>query len=53
MRLPPQIPPVYRDLPACQAYIKDTGAVAAQTPCDSLQGMARQMCYALEYGISA
>jgi len=53
MRLPPQIPPVHRELLASQAYMHDTGAVAAQTPCDSLQGMARQMCYALEYGISA
>jgi hypothetical protein len=52
MRLPPQTPPVQRDLAGCQAYMKDTGAVAAQTPCDSLQGMARQMCFALEYGIS-
>jgi hypothetical protein len=53
MRLPPQTPPVYRELLASQTYMKDTGAVAAQTPCDSLQGMARQMCFALEYGISA
>lgn len=52
MRLPPQTPPVHRDLVGSQACLKDTMVEAAQTPCDSLQGMARQMCFALEYGIS-
>jgi hypothetical protein len=52
MRLPPQSSPIYRDLPTRQAYLKGAGIETSQSPCDSLYGMARQMCYALEYGIS-
>ncbi len=52
MRLPAQSPPVQRDLVMSQAYLKDAGVEAAQSPCDSLPGMARQLCYAIEYGIS-
>ena len=52
MRLPPQSPPVQREPLINQAYLKGTGIEASQSPCDSLQGMARQMCYAIEYGIS-
>jgi len=52
MRVPAQAPPVYRDLASNQAYQQQSGVEAAQTPCDSLQGMARQTCFALEYGIS-
>jgi hypothetical protein len=52
MKIPLQIPPVRRDFqadPPCQA---EGGVAPSQTPCDSLTGMARQLCYGLEYGIS-
>jgi len=52
MKLPPQCPPVHRNQPVNQASVKGTGVEAAQTPCDSLDGMARQLCYALAYGVS-
>ncbi len=52
MRLPPQSAPVHRDLLTNQDYLKGAGVEAAQSECDSLHGMARQMCYAIEYGYS-
>jgi hypothetical protein len=30
----------------------EEGVEASQTHCDSLTGLAQQMCYALEYGVS-
>lgn len=35
-----------------EAYLSQYGVAAAQSACDDLRGMARQMCYAAEYGIS-
>jgi hypothetical protein len=52
MKLPPQCPPVQRSLPMSQAYLKDAGIGAAQDPCATLPGMAQQICYGLQYGIS-
>jgi hypothetical protein len=52
MKLPPQCPPVDRGLLANQACLEDKGVGAAQLSCDSLDGLARQLCYLLEYGIS-
>jgi hypothetical protein len=52
MRLPLQCAPVQRDLLRSQAIQMDTGIEAAQTFCDRLPGMARQLCYALTYGVS-
>ena len=52
MKLPPQSPPVNRDLKAGAARLAEGGVVPAQNPCEALQGMARQMCFAINYGIS-
>lgn len=52
MNIPPQCPPVQRDVVMGQARLNDTGVEAAQDPCASLPGMAQQMCYEMQYGIS-
>ena len=52
MKLPLQIPPVRRDFQADPAFQTEGGVEAAQTRCDSLTGMARQLCYGMEFGIS-
>jgi hypothetical protein len=49
MKLPPQSPPVARDLLTSHSYLKNAGVVAARTPCDSLSGLAQQMCYSALY----
>lgn len=59
MNVPPQAPPVARDLLVAQAPPQQSGTqsgpagvIAAQTACDSLRGLAQQMCYAVRYGAS-
>jgi hypothetical protein len=52
MRLPNQSPPVLRHPSATHALQTGVGAVASQTACDHLRGMAQQMCYAVKYGVS-
>jgi hypothetical protein len=53
VRLPIQSRPVHRDdwtIPsACETA---RGVEAAQSLCTDLHGMARQMCYATQYGVS-
>lgn len=51
-RLPAQSPPISRDNLMGEARLSQSGVAASQTDCDNLRGMARQMCYATEYGIS-
>ena len=51
-RLPDQSPPISRDKRMEEAHLSQSGVAAAQSACDDLRGMARQMCYAAEYGIS-
>jgi hypothetical protein len=50
MRLPPQNPPVERSV--IQSRMRRPGVEPSASPCDSLTGMARQLCYAFEYGIA-
>jgi len=33
-------------------YFNPRDVEASQTVCDDLRGLARQMCYAVEYGVS-
>lgn len=51
---PIQAPPVARDErgEAASSTGVERGVVPARSPCSQLPGMARQMCYASEYGIS-
>jgi len=35
-----------------EAHLGQSGVEASQTACDNLRGLARQMCYATEYGVS-
>jgi hypothetical protein len=51
---PIQAPPVARDErgEAASSTGVERGIVPARSPCSGLPGMARQMCYAAEYGIS-
>jgi len=51
LKLPRQCPPVRRELFAPQEQAKQNGVAASQTPCDNLTGMARQMCFASQYGV--
>jgi hypothetical protein len=51
MRLPPQCPPVERTAVTKQYVISDSGVIMAQSQCDSLDGVARQLCYLFEYGV--
>lgn len=50
LRLPPQNPPVSREPATAQGRDSAPGIEPAQTACDGLTGLARQMCYATEYG---
>jgi hypothetical protein len=58
MNIPRQSPPVTRVIVAREPENMSTqdgsrpGVVGSQTACDSLPGLARQMCYAVEYGVS-
>ena len=58
VKLPTQSPPISRDLLMHGGHqngagVEASGGVqAAQTVCDRLHGLARQMCYATEYGVS-
>jgi hypothetical protein len=59
MRLPTQSPPISRELRNSAAVGNGfgvegsrTGVIPAQTVCDHLTGLAQQMCYAVEYGVS-
>ena len=51
-RLPDQSPPISRGKRTEEAHLSQSGMAASQTACDDLRGMARQMCYAAEYGVS-
>jgi hypothetical protein len=51
MRLPPQNPPVQRELLPSQACLENAGVEAAATPCDYLPGLAQQICYAGLYNV--
>jgi hypothetical protein len=50
LRLPTQNPPVSRKLTPGQGHEDAVGVQQAQSPCDKLPGLARQMCYAVETG---
>ena len=52
IKLPPQSAPVNRAAFDHDASLSTLGLEASRTACDSLHGMARQTCYALEYGIA-
>jgi hypothetical protein len=54
MNLPVQSAPVVRGLVSQGGRTGEsgTGVEASQSACDGLTGLAQQMCYALEYGIS-
>jgi hypothetical protein len=47
LRLPVQSPPVSRGLMTGQGHENNAGVEAAQTPCDNLPYLARQMCMGL------
>ncbi|GJF01568.1 hypothetical protein [Pseudonocardia sp. D17] len=49
LRLPPQVRPVERDEPREGAAQGTDGVVAAG--CGDLTGMARELCYASQYGV--
>lgn len=51
---PIQAPPVARDErgEAASSTGVERGVVPAQSACSGLPGMARQMCYASQYGVS-
>jgi hypothetical protein len=52
LKLPVQSQPVQRDL-VSQAATTQVGVQPSQVDvCDSLRGLAQQMCYATQYGIS-
>lgn len=55
MNIPIQSPPINRGLLNDHRNLgrpEGIGVEAAQSACDQLTGMARQICYALEYGVS-
>jgi hypothetical protein len=52
IRLPVQSPPISRDNRIAKAHLSQSGVEASQTVCDGLRGLARQMCYAVQYGVS-
>ena len=52
LTLPPQALPVRRDEPLPARSDNAPGVEAAQSACSGLKGLARQMCYATNYGIS-
>lgn len=49
IRLPAQAPPVTRMLSESRGSGNASGVSAAQTVCDDLTGLARQMCYDVMY----
>jgi hypothetical protein len=51
LKLPLQTPPVQRNSFMTEEHAQDGGVEASQTPCDNLTGMARQLCFASEYGV--
>jgi hypothetical protein len=54
MNLPPQAEPVARTLllPGQTPATGGDGVTPAKSACDNLTGLARQMCYGTQYGIS-
>jgi hypothetical protein len=54
MNLPPQAEPVTRTLllPSQTPVTGGDGVTASLSACDNLTGLARQMCYGTQYGIS-
>lgn len=52
LRLPVQNPPVSRNPVTSASWDSRAGVAASQTVCDNLTGLAQQMCYAVEYGVS-
>lgn len=52
IRTPIQAPPVARDERGEAASSTGVGVLPARSACSGLPGMARQMCYASQYGIS-
>jgi hypothetical protein len=53
-RLPVQSPPVVRHVVTNQGHQTSengTGVQAAQTGCEGLTGLAKQMCYSVLYGV--
>ena len=50
-RLPDQSPPISRDKQNKDGYLGQSGVDPSQSVCDGLTGLARQMCYATEYGV--
>ncbi|MQA02534.1 MAG: hypothetical protein GEV07_07360 [Streptosporangiales bacterium] len=50
--LPVQARPVNRDHYDLAWQESEGGVEAAQSRCSHLRGMARQMCYATQYGVS-
>lgn len=51
IRLPDQNPPISREKHGQGDGLGQSGVEASQSACDSLSGLARQMCYATEYGV--
>lgn len=51
IRLPNQNPPISREKNGQGADLGQSGVEASQSACDGLNGLARQMCYATEYGV--
>jgi hypothetical protein len=53
VELPIQSPPICRELLTTSTTLSgNAGVEPSQSVCDGLTGMAQQLCYALEYGIS-
>jgi hypothetical protein len=52
MQLPVQSQPVERDLVSSAAVDGAGGIQPSQDACANLTGLAQQMCYATEYGVS-
>jgi len=52
IQLPVLAPPVDRHADNVAAIADGPGVVAAQSKCSNLHGMAQQMCYAAEYGVT-
>ena len=50
--LPVLAPPVDRRADLAAVIADTSGVVAAQSSCSNLHGMAQQMCYASEYGVT-
>jgi hypothetical protein len=52
LTLPAQALPIRRDQAQPARFDTGPGLEAAQSACSGLKGLARQMCYATNYGIS-